>query len=280
MKRERRVIGWLALASQLLTGGVALAESGPSSGHTAPAQRTATDAVKDSQNAVPTATQLIFEPQYTFPNGESRYIAELLFQANLPYDGFIFPGLDVSGFRSIARVEINGESLEQITSNRPMSASGLTDLDFVDGVLYKPGPLFEGGLGFGTVFPMATDPALGQGKWQLGPAALFDLVPVHWLQVGAVVQALWSIAGDSTRSGLAYVAVQPIVSLILPADCSLYSNNTMNFYWKGPGTTVPLTLGFGHGFSEHFVGNLQGTYTVSGVGQGNIQGALVLNFQP
>jgi hypothetical protein len=236
--------------------------------------------VKDAQNAVPTATQLIFEPQYTFPNGQSRYIAELLFQSNLPYDGFVFPGLEAPGFRSIARVEINGESLEQITSKDPVSASGLTDLDFVDGVLYRIGPLFEGGLGFGTVFPMATNPALGQGKWQLGPAALFEFVPIDWLQIGAVVQALWSVAGDSTRSGLAYVAVQPIVSLILPGACSLYSSNTMDFYWKGQGTTVPLTLGFGHGFSEHFVANLQGTYTVSGVGQGNSQGALVLNFQP
>jgi hypothetical protein len=39
-------------------------------------------------------------------------------------------------------------------------------------------------------------------------------------------------------------------------------------------------LGFGHGFSEHFVGQIQSAYIVSGVGQGSVQGILLLNFQP
>jgi hypothetical protein len=269
------------VASQLLTISSGWAESEKKKPGDAPAdERTPAVAVQQSQSPVPTTTQLEFEPEYTFPNGQSRYIAQLVFEPILPYDGVLIPGLNVKGFRSVARLQIAGQSMEQLTPMGPLSASGLTDLNFVDGVVHEFGPLFEGALGFGTVFPMATNPALGQGKWQLGPVALLEFMPVPELQIGAIVQALWSVAGDSQRQTLAYATIQPVVSLLLPGNCTLFTDDTMAFYWAGSGTTVPISLGFGHGFSEHFVGQLEGVYTVSGSGQRNMQGVLILNFQP
>jgi hypothetical protein len=225
-------------------------------------------------------TQLSFEPGYTFPNGATRYIAELLFQPILPYVGFFVPGLEVPEFRSVARVAVSGLSLEETSAGgRSSTASGLSDLDFVDAVVHKVGPL-EAGIGFGTVFPLATSPMLGQGKWQLGPAVLLALLSIPHVQLGAVVQTLWSVAGDSQRSGLAYAAVQPVVALLLPDDCSVFTNETMDFYWEGSQTTVPLNLGFGHAFSDRFDGQVQGVYTAAGADKGSLQGILVLDFQP
>jgi hypothetical protein len=174
---------------------------------------------------------------------------------------------------------VSGLSLEQRSPTGTTSVSGLSDLYFADAVVRDLGPL-EVGAGFGAVFPMATDPALGQGKLQLGPAVVLALLDIPWLQVGALAQVLWSIAGDSQRASLAYATIQPVVALLLPGDCSVFTNDTMSFYWEGTGTTVPISVGFGHGFSEHFVGQVEGAYVASGAGKGSVQGLLVLNFQP
>ena len=88
-----------------------------------------------------------FQPQYTFRNHDTRYVAQLLFQPTMPYAGFLVPGLDVCGFRSVARAQIFAQS-QQIGSN---AASGLTDLRFTDGVVHRVGP-FELGAGFTTFF--------------------------------------------------------------------------------------------------------------------------------
>jgi hypothetical protein len=249
------------------------------SGSTTSEKRSSTDATQQATNPVPTVTQLSFEPEYTFPNGQTRYVAQLLVEPIVPYKGFLVPDLDVPGFRSVARLELNAMSLDQVTAVGRVSASGLSDLDFADAVVHDFGPL-EVGVGFGTVFPMATNPALGQGKWQLGPAAIVAVLDIPHLQIGAVGQMLWSVAGDSQRPALAYATIQPIVAVLLPGDCSVFTNDQMSFYWEGSGTTVPVNLGFGHGFSERFVGQVEGAYTASGAGKGNIQGVLVLNFQP
>jgi hypothetical protein len=260
------------VAASLLASAVGRADSS-----TTP--RSPTDAVQQATNPVPTVAQLNFEPGYTFPNGPTRYVAQLLFEPILPYDAVLVPGVNVSGFRSVARLEISGLSAEQTSANGPSSASGLSDLAFVDGVVHDFGPL-EAGLGFGSVFPMATNSMLGQGKVQVGPAALLAVLDIPWLQLGAVVQALWSVAGDSTRPSLGYATVQPVIAWLLPADCTLFTNDQMTFSWEGGQTTVPLNLGFGRAFSEHFVGQIEGAYTVAGAGKDSIQGVVVLDFQP
>jgi hypothetical protein len=241
--------------------------------------RSSTDANQQATNPVPTIAQLSFEPAYTFANGTTRYTAQLIFQAVLPYQGLLIPGLKVEGFRSVARVVLSGGSTEVLTGTGPVTGSGLSDLFFVDGVVHSIGPI-ELGAGFGSVLPMATHPLLGQGKLQVGPAVLLAALRIPHLQLAALAQGLWSVAGDSTRPALASVSVQPLIAVLLPADCSLFSNTPIAWYWKGPGTTVPVSLGFSHAFSTLFVGQLQGVYTVAGAGKGAAQLIVLLNFQP
>jgi hypothetical protein len=232
------------------------------------------DALKQANHPVPTTLQLAFEPQYTFRNGDSRYVAQLLFQPTMPYDGFFLPGLEVPGFRSVASAQIYAQS-QQIGSD---SASGLTDLQFTDGIVRTVGPL-ELGAGFTTYFPMATNPALGQGKWQIGPAAVVYLELMPQVSIGSFVHVLWSVAGDSNQPTLGYAIVEPLLEVRLPGRISIFSNQQMNFYWEGGSTTVPVNLGVGHDFDGHFVGQLQGAYTLSGQGQGSVEAIVVLNFQ-
>jgi hypothetical protein len=193
----------------------------------------------------------------------------------LPYQGFLIPDLDVSGVWSIARVEFFGKSLQ----NSQGPASGIGDLTFTDLVATDVGP-FNLAAGFATVFPMATTPALGQGKWQLGPAVAARFDGLSPLRLAALVENFYSVAGDSQSAELAYVTVQPFITLDLPAAFFLSSDATMDFYWKGGKSTVPVDLGLGRAFSAHFVGALQFWYTVAESDQGDIEVRAVLNFEP
>jgi len=232
------------------------------------------NAIDEATTPLPIKTQIGFKPSYTFPNGDDRYKAELLFEPVLPYQGLLVPALEVPWFWSIARIQLS--ALSQQNGQGP--ASGFGDLTFTDLGARHVGP-FDVGAGFATVFPMATNPALGQGKVQFGPAVGVRL-PGDPLNVAVLVQNFYSVAGSSQSPDVAYVTVQPFVTIHLPSDFFVTSDAPMAFYWRGKGSTVPVDLGFGRAFGEHFVGSAQFWDTLADSGHGNIKIRVVWNFQP
>jgi hypothetical protein len=236
---------------------------------------TAACAEQDATSSLPERTRIGFKPAYTFPNGSLRYKAELLFEPVLPYHGFLIPDLEVPGFWSLARLQL--AALNQ--QNSQGVASGLGDLTLLDLVAHEFGPL-RAGLGFATIFPMATNPALGQGKWQVGPAAALELQGIPHLKLAVLAENFYSVAGSNQSPSLGYVVLQPFVTVYLPAEVFVSTDAAMNFYWNGGKTSVPVDLGLGRAFSAHFVGTLQGWYWVAGSGQGDLRARAVLNFLP
>jgi hypothetical protein len=230
---------------------------------------------KEATNPLPFKEQLKFKPMYTFPDGAIRYKAQLQFEPVLPYPGALVPGLELEGLWSVARLQLTGESLQ----NASGTAGGLEDLNFVDLAAHRWGSLTLGA-GVASVFPLATSSQLGQGKWQVGPAAAFDFLPVPALRIAALAQGLWSVAGSSASPTLAYATVQPFITVHLPATLFLSSDATMNVYWAGGSTTVPVNLGFGHAFSKWFVGTIKCQVTVAGSDTGAIEGEVDLTFLP
>jgi hypothetical protein len=264
----RRVAIALGLASSTLATADALADDKATVDEAETAAEQATD-------PVPTKEQLKFKPMYTFPNGATRYEAQLQFESILPYSGVLIPDLVLEGVWSIARIQITGESLQ----NAGRTAGGLKDLNFVDLVANRFGPLILAA-GFGSVFPLATSAQLGDGEWQLGPAAALRVLGIPALHVAALAQALWSVAGSSLFPTVAYASLQPFITVHLPAALFLSTDATMKFFWGGGSTTIPVNLGFGHAFSQHFVGTIKGQVTVAGSGRDEIQGEVELVFQP
>jgi hypothetical protein len=257
-----------------VSGAVVVASQAPAASETS-TEEERDEAEGEVTTPLPVKKQLKFKPMYTFPNGPTRYKAELQFESLLPYDAVFIPGLKLEGIWSVARLQMTGESLQ----NAAGVAGGLEDLNFVDLAAMPLGPL-NLGLGGATVFPLATSSELGQGKWQVGPAAAFHTYPVRALKVEALVQGLWSVAGSSQRPNLGYATVQPFLSVYLPASLFLSSDAQMSFYWSGGATTVPVNLGFGRAFSQHFVGVIKCGVTVAGAGQGQIKGEVDLDFLP
>jgi hypothetical protein len=116
--------------------------------------------------------------------------------------------------------------------------------------MFSPSPKLVGnwllGLGPTFVFPTGSSDFTGQGKWQVGPAAVVGYLSKKWI-LGAFVQNWTSFAGSDNRPDTNQMNLQPIASYFLPDGWSIgYSGNILA-NWKaekaGDTWTVPLGLG-------------------------------------
>jgi len=102
------------------------------------------------------------------------------------------------------------------------------------------------GLGPTFIFPTASSDYTGQGKWQVGPAAIVGYLSKKWI-VGAFVQNWSSFGGSGNRKDTNQMNLQPIAGYFLPDGWNIgYSGNILA-NWKadrdGDTWTVPLGLG-------------------------------------
>ena len=115
--------------------------------------------------------------------------------------------------------------------------------------LLSPSPKLAGnwllGLGPTFIFPTASSDFTGQGKWQVGPAALVGYLAKKWI-LGALFQN-WTSFGGSGNQDVNQMNLQPIAAYFLPGGWSIgYSGNILA-NWKadkaGDIWTIPLGLG-------------------------------------
>ncbi len=114
--------------------------------------------------------------------------------------------------------------------------------------LFSPSPKLVGnwllGVGPTFIFPTASSDYTGQGKWQVGPAAIVGYLSKKWI-LGALVQN-WQSFGGSGDGRINQMNLQPIAAYFLPNGWSIgYSGNILA-NWKadkaGDVWTVPLGL--------------------------------------
>ncbi len=127
------------------------------------------------------------------------------------------------------------------------TTTGFGDITLME--MFGPGPALTGkwilGLGPTFIFPTASSDFTGQGKWQIGPAAVVGyLSEKHFL--GVFVQNWISFAGDGDRPNTNAMNLQPIAAFFLPHGWSIgYSGNILA-NWKAEGGqvwTVPVGVG-------------------------------------
>ncbi|MDH4019319.1 MAG: hypothetical protein OEU84_06930 [Xanthomonadales bacterium] len=101
------------------------------------------------------------------------------------------------------------------------------------------------GIGATFKFDTASSDALGQGKNQAGPAAMFLNIGKNWT-TGVVVQHWWSYAGDEDRADTSQTDLQYIMRRALPGGWSIGMGPTVTFDWKAPsGEKVTFPIGLG-----------------------------------
>lgn len=106
-------------------------------------------------------------------------------------------------------------------------------------VIWGVGPILQ--------FPSATDDSLGQGKWGAGPTAVALTIQGPWL-FGALVNNVWSFAGDKDRRDVNQMLIQPFVTYTFPGAWYLESAPIITADWKAQGDdrwTVSLGGGVG-----------------------------------
>jgi len=101
-------------------------------------------------------------------------------------------------------------------------------------------------VGAGPVFllPTATDELLGSEKWGAGPTVLaLQQTPDGWTY-GALVNHIWSFAGDDDRSDLSNTFIQPFLARQFPGGRTVTVNVESSYDWKGEQWNVPLNLSY------------------------------------
>jgi hypothetical protein len=199
---------------------------------------------------------------------------QILVRLGVVYHYLFIPGIKVAETYSFARLEMYGKSLNSAASPNTV---GLQDWN---ALLLGVEPFRWGaqvGLGAAAVLPTATSPALDSREFQLGPAIGAMITRVPHLQIGALVEFLFSVAG--TKPDLGYTLVQPIITYHLPRAFFFKTDGIMSFdFEKSPRATVPVNLHFGHAFTPHLVISAIVEVVTTGSGVGNVTAELNLNY--
>ena len=108
------------------------------------------------------------------------------------------------------------------------------------GIIWAVGPVF--------LWPTATDPALGSGKWGAGPTALILKQQSGWTY-GLLANHIWSYGGQSARADISNTSIQPFVGFTWPDTTTLTLNSETTYAWENDQWTVPLNLTVSHIFA-------------------------------
>lgn len=119
-------------------------------------------------------------------------------------------------------------------------ASGLGDtlqsfffspVDPVNGWIIGAGPVF--------LLPTATDDLLGSEKWGAGPTGVALRQVGPWTY-GALVNHIWSFAGDDARRNVNGTFIQPFVAYVTPSKTTFSLNLESSYNWDQDQWTIPV----------------------------------------
>ena len=98
-------------------------------------------------------------------------------------------------------------------------------------------------LGFGPVmlYPSATDSLLGTERWGAGPTFLV-LKQVGGWTYGALLNHIWSYAGDDQRDYVSSTFIQPFISYTTKTKTTFGLNSESTYDWHNSQWTVPINL--------------------------------------
>lgn len=100
------------------------------------------------------------------------------------------------------------------------------------------------------VLPTASSDSLGSGKWSAGPAAVAVYSKGPWV-AGALLNNVWSFAGDSDRGAVSAFLLQPFINYNLPNGWYLVTSPIVTANWRaasGNQWIVPVGGGVGRVF--------------------------------
>ncbi|NVK40355.1 MAG: transporter [Oceanospirillaceae bacterium] len=114
--------------------------------------------------------------------------------------------------------------------------------DIVQSLFFSPkAPVNDWILGAGPVFllPTGSDDLLTADKWGAGPTGVALKQSGPWTY-GALVNHIWSFAGDDDRQDVSTTFLQPFMSYTTPAAVTYTLQTESTYDWKNEQWTVPV----------------------------------------
>ena len=133
------------------------------------------------------------------------------------YQNDIFPGAD-------SQFGLGDISMSLFFSPREPTSTG---------IIWGAGPIFY--------FPSATDSLLGAKKWGAGPTALALRMQGAWTY-GALLNHIWSFAGDDDRMDINNTFMQPFVAYTTPTAWTFSLQSETTYNWEIEKWSVPVNL--------------------------------------
>ena len=122
--------------------------------------------------------------------------------------------------------------------------SGLGDV--VQSVFFSPkAPTATGwiwGAGPVLLLPTATKDVLGAEKWGLGPTAVALKQTADGWTYGALVNHIWSVAGEDSRADVSATFLQPFLAKAIGQGRTLTVNSESTYDWKREQWTAPVNF--------------------------------------
>jgi hypothetical protein len=124
--------------------------------------------------------------------------------------------------------------------------SGLGDI--TQSLFFSPkAPTSSGwvwGAGPAFLLRTASDDLLGADQWAAGPTVVALKQTASGWTYGALVNHLWSFAGDKTRSEVDATFAQPFVARALGQGRTVSLNVESSYDWVGSQWSIPLNVGY------------------------------------
>ena len=247
---------WLAFAGLALLAAPALAQNAARTSEAAAENQEAADLAKKLSNPVADLISVPFQGNYNSGGGYA--------EKGDQYYVNIQPVIPVhlnDDWNLISRTILPFITQSNITAPPGTGQTGVGDATqsfFLSpragGLIWGVGPAF--------LVPTGTSKALSSGQWAAGPTAV-ALVQSHGWTVGALMNQLWSFAGNSARSEVNQLYVQPFVNYTTKhfTTIGINTETTCNWELSGKQCAVPINLTVGQLLK---VGGMPMQFTVGG----------------
>jgi hypothetical protein len=242
MKRTRVGYALAAVFLLSLNGASAAALPKVNANGTATEEATDTEAggdqaelAKQLQNPVASLISVPFQNNFEFnlgPNGDG-------FKYTLNFQPVIPVSLS-QDYNLIIRTIVPIISQDDVIPGTSQSGLG----DITQSFFFSPKKPVGGLiLGFGPVmlYPSATDSLLGTERWGAGPTVLV-LKQVGGWTYGALLNQIWSYAGDDQRNYVSSTFLQPFISYTTKTKTTFGLNTESTYDWHNSQWTVPINL--------------------------------------
>jgi len=133
----------------------------------------------------------------------------------------------------ISQYDITGENTQQTGISDALVSGWISNAVVKNGLVWGVGAAF--------LVPTATDDYLGTKKFGVGPTIIVLQQKNGWTY-GALINQIWSVAGDAERSDVNQMYIQPFITHNWKSGAGITVNSETTLNWEANTTTAYINI--------------------------------------